>query len=96
MNELISEISLGDNQLLLRKNIFYSLCFFLDLSINHSGLSEFPFLILNKEESSKRRLEVNICALLNADRGGVILMGCELHDDEDSLILKKVDQKYLQ
>ena len=34
--------------------------------------------------------------MLNERRGGVILLGCELPEDLESLRLEKVDPKYLQ
>ena len=92
VNVLVNKIMLGELQLPNPVNICCSQVFYLDIPISHSGLSESPFLILDEKESEQRKLiERSICALLNERRGGVILLGCELYDD-NSLKLKEVSK----
>ena len=89
VNKLVNKITEGELKLSHPANICCSQVFYLGFPITHSGLSESPFLIMNKEESEKRKLiERNICALLNEWRGGVVLMGCEIKHYKDKVILK--------
>ena len=105
MNALVNKIMLGELRLPNPVNICCSQVFYLDMPISHSALSESPVLILDKNENEnenenevgneneikqRKLIERNICALLNERRGGVILIGCELYDHNNSLKLKEV------